>query len=81
MTTRPTPDWLELYVKDPLEGYCDHFGRPFPCPEIVKFAPCFGGMSAIKQLLIEHVLADQPVTDWSAFALELERRARRHKPN
>lgn len=77
MTTKPTPDWLELSLKGPLEGYCDHFGGPFPCPQVVKYARRFGGMDAIKQLLTEHVLADQPVTDWGAFEQELRKRAGR----
>lgn len=77
MTTKRIPDWLELSLKGPLEGYCDHFGRPFPRPQIVKFADLFGGMDAIKQLLNEHVLDDRPVTDWGAFFQELDRRAGR----
>ena len=74
MTNKSIPDWLELSLKGPLDGYCNHFGRPFPRPQLVKFAYMFGGMEAIKQLLNEQVLADQRVIDWDAFARELLKR-------
>ncbi len=77
MTTKPIPDWLELSLKGPLEGYCDHFGCYFPRPMIVKHAGRYGGIDAIKQLLTEHVLADTPVTDWDAFMRELLERKRK----
>jgi hypothetical protein len=31
----------------------------------------YGGLEAIGQLLTEHVLQNEPVTDWEAFAREL----------
>jgi hypothetical protein len=74
MMNKSIPDWLELSLKGSLDGYCDHFGYPFPRPQLVKFAYVFGGMEAIKQLLNEHVLADQRVNDWDAFARELHKR-------
>lgn len=77
MTLKPIPDWLELSLKGPLDGYCAHFGGPFPCPQIVKYAYIYGGLEAIKQLLNEHVLSNQQVTDWDAFGQELLKRAER----
>ena len=74
MTSKSIPDWLELSLKGPLDGYFDHFGGPFPRPMLIKFASTYGGLEAIKQLLNEHVLADQCVTDWDAFARELLKR-------
>jgi hypothetical protein len=71
---KETPDWLDLALKDPLQGYCDHFGGYFPRPDLIKYAGAYGGLEAIKQLLTEHVLADRRVEDWEAFARELLRR-------
>ena len=36
MTTKLTPDWLDLALKDPLHGYCDHFGGSFARPDRIK---------------------------------------------
>ena len=71
MTKKEPPDWLELSLKRPLFGYRDHFGK-LPPPTIIKFAPT--GLDAINDLLNEHVMRDEEVTDWDAFVEELIRR-------
>jgi hypothetical protein len=76
--SKPIPDWLDLSLKDPIQGYCDHFGVSFPRPDLIKYAGAYGGLEAIKQLLTEHVLADRRVEDWSGFADELLRRKGKH---
>ena len=74
MTKKEPPDWLELSLKRPLDGYYQHFGKvPIP-PPIVKFAGSFGGIDAINDLLNEHVMRDEEVVDWDAFVQELIRR-------
>ena len=68
------PDWLELSLKDPIQVYCDHFGGYFPRPDLIKYSCAYGGLEAIRQLLTEHVLRNELVSDWSGFARELLRR-------
>jgi hypothetical protein len=74
MSEKAPPDWLQLSLKDPVQGYCDYFGGPFPRPLLIKYASSFGGVRAINELLNEHVLKDEEVTDWDEFVRELLKR-------
>lgn len=74
MLTEPTADPLEPVRRNRLASYVEKFGSPFPRPQIVKLAANFGMMGMLETMHQERADANEPVTDWNAFALELQKR-------
>lgn len=77
MTDEPTLNYLPRTRPGRLTAYVNKFGFPFPSPQTVKMASSFGMMDELEKMLNEHVKANEPVTDWDAFALELRERVGR----